>query len=55
MRVVLGTTMDRAVHARFPPKPTGQKVELVKAYFSAVLNPHNTFHVATKDTRGSGL
>ena len=38
-----------------PPKPTRQKVELVKTYFSAVLNPHTTFHVATKDTRGSRL
>ena len=38
-----------------PPKPTRQTVELVKACFSAVLNPHNTFHVATRDTRGSRL
>ena len=34
---------------------TKQKVEQVKAYFSAVENPHNPFHEAVKDTEGCGL
>ena len=34
---------------------TRQKVEQVKAYFSAVENPHNPLHEAVKDTKGSRL
>ena len=35
-----------------PPVQTGQKVEQVKAYFSAVENPHNPLHEAVKDAKG---
>ena len=38
-----------------PPVWTRQKVEQVKAYFSAVENPHNPPHEAMKDTRGCRL
>ena len=34
---------------------TRQKVEQVKAYFSAVENPHNPLHEAVKDTKGCKL
>ena len=37
------------------PMQTTQKVEQVKAYFSAVGNPHNTLHQAVKDTKGYRL
>ena len=38
-----------------PPMLTRQKVEQVKAYFSAVKNPHNPLHEAVKDTEGCRL
>ena len=38
-----------------PPVWTRQKVEQVKAYFSAVENPHNPLHEAVKDTKGCRL
>ena len=60
MRVILGTTKGTpTVTMRFmldlPPRQTRQKVEQVKAYFSAVENPHNPLHEAVKDTKGSRL
>ena len=38
-----------------PPLQTTQKVEQVKAYFSAVGNPHNPLHEAVRDTKGCKL
>ena len=38
-----------------PPMQTRQEVERVKAYFSAIGNPHNPLHEAVKDTQGSRL
>ena len=38
-----------------PPMHTRQKVEQVKAYFSAIENPHNPLHEAVKDTKGCRL
>ena len=38
-----------------PPTETRQKVEQVKAYFSAVENPNNPLHEAVKDTEGCRL
>ena len=62
MRVILGTTKDTCTPIetmRFildlPPLQTTQKVEQVKAYFSAVGNPHNPLHEAVKDTKGCRL
>ena len=60
MRVILGTTKDTPTETtRFmldlPPMQTRQKVEQVKAYFSAVENPHNPLHEAVKDTKGCRL
>ena len=57
MRVILGTTKDTPTETtRFmldlPPMQTRQKVEQVKAYFSAVENPQNPLHDAVKDTKG---
>ena len=54
MRVILGTTKITPTEtSRFkldlPPMQTRQKVEQVKAYFSAVENPHNPPHEAVKD------
>ena len=48
MRVILGTTKDTAIETmRFmldlPPMQTRQKVEHVKAYFSAVENHRKHF------------
>ena len=34
-----------------PPMQTRQKVEQVKAYFSAVEKPHNPLYEAVKDTK----
>ena len=56
MRVILGTTKDTLIETmRFmldlPPMQTRQKVEQVKAYFSAVENPHNPLHEVVKDTK----
>ena len=60
MRVILGTTKDTPIETmRFmldlPPLQTRQKVEQVKAYFSAIGNPHNPLHEAVKDTKGCRL
>ena len=60
VRVILGTTKDTPTKTmRFmldlPPMKSRQKVEQVKAYFSAVENPHNPLHEAVKDTKGSRL
>ena len=60
MRVILGTTNDTPTETmRFmidlPPLKITQKVEQVKAYFSAVGNPHNPLHEAVKDTKGCRL
>ena len=57
MRVILGTTKDTPTETlRFmldlPPMQTRQKVEQVKAYFSAVENPHNPLHEVVKDPKG---
>ena len=59
-RVILGTTKDTPTETtRFmlglPPMQTRQKVEQVKAYFSAVEIPHNPVHEAVKDTKGCRL
>ena len=35
-----------------PTVQTRQKVEQVKAYFSAIKNPQNPLHEAMKDTKG---
>ena len=56
MRVILGTTQDTPIETmrymlHLPPMQTGQKVEQVKAYFSAVKNHHNPLHEAVKDTQ----
>ena len=56
MRVILATTKDTTTETtRFmldlPPIQTRHKVEQVKAYVSAVENPHNTLHEAVKDTK----
>ena len=42
MRVILGTTKDTPTETMpdLPPMQTRQKAEQVKAYFSAVENPH---------------
>ena len=60
MRVILGTTKDTHIGTRrfmldLPPMQTRQKVEQVKAYFSAVENPHNPLYEAVKDTKGCRL
>ena len=60
MRVILGATKDTPTETtRFmldlPPMQTRQKVEQVKAYFSAVENPHNPLHEAVKDIKGCRL
>ena len=57
MRVILGTTKDTPTETmRFmldlPPMQTRQKVEQVKAYFSAVENHHNPLHEVVKDPKG---
>ena len=63
MRVILGTTKGTPIETtRFMldlspilPMQTRQNVEQVKAYFSAVKNPHNPLHEAAKDTTGCRL
>ena len=60
MRVTLGTAKDTPIETiRFmldlPPMQTRQKVEQVKAYFSAVENPHSPLQEAVKDTKGCRL
>ena len=57
MPVILRTTKDTPTETvRFmpdlSPMQTRQKVEQVKAYFSAIENPHNPLHKAVKDTKG---
>ena len=56
MGVILGTTKDTPTETmRFvldlPPMQTRQNVEQVKAYFSAVENPHNPLHEAVEVTK----
>ena len=60
MPVILGTTMDTSSETtRFvtdiPPTQTRQKMTQVKAYFSAVENPHIPLHDTVKDTEGCRL
>ena len=60
MRVILGTSKDIPTETmRFmldlPPMQSRQRLEQVKAYFSAVDNPNNPLHKAVKDTKGSRL
>ena len=60
MRVILATTKDTTTETtRFmldlPPIQTRHKVEQVKAYVSAVENPHNPLHEAVKNTKGCRL
>ena len=60
IQVILETTKDTPIETtRFmldlPPTPARQKVEQVKAHFSAVENPHNPLHEAVKDTKGCRL
>ena len=54
MRVMLGTTKDTPIETMIilvlPPVQTRHKEEQVKAYFSAVENPHIPPHEAVKDT-----
>ena len=38
-----------------PPMQTRQKVEQIKAYFSAIENSLKPFHEAVKDTKGCRL
>ena len=57
MRVILENHHDTPSETmRFmlylPPTQTRQKVEQVKAYFSAVENRHNPLHEAVEDTKG---
>ena len=60
MRVILGTTKDTPTETMkfmldLPPMQTRETVEQVKAYFSAIENPHNPLHEAVKDTKGCRL
>ena len=53
----LRTTKDTPTETKrfmldLPPMQTRQKVEQVKAYFSAVENPHDRLHEVVKDTTG---
>ena len=53
IRVILGTTKDTPIETMqfmldLPPMQTRQKVEQIKAYFSAVKNPHNPLHQSMK-------
>ena len=55
--VILRTTKDTPIETMrfmldFPPMQTRQKVEQVKAYFSAIENRHNPLHEAVKDAKG---
>ena len=55
MQVILGTTRDTPTETvkfmlDLPPLEPRQKMEQVKAYSSAVENPHNTLSEAVKDT-----
>ena len=60
MQVILGTTRDTPTETvkfmlDLPPLEPRQKMEQVKAYSSAVENPHNTLSEAVKDTTWRGL
>ena len=60
MQVILRTTKDTPIETRWfmldlPPIQTRQKVEQVKAYFSAIKIPTNPLHKAVKDAKGCGL
>ena len=50
---MLDHSRNHEVHAT--PMQTRQKVEQVKAYFSAVEKTHNPLHEAVKDTKGCRL
>ena len=55
IQVILGTTRDTPTETvkfmlDLPPLEPRQKMEQVKAYPSAVENPHNTLSEAVKDT-----
>lgn len=61
VRVILGTTTGTLTDPMkfmldLPPMQASQKVEQVKAYFSAIkIFPHNLLHVEVKDTNGCRL
>ena len=60
MRVVPGTTKSTPIETMrfmldFLPIQTRHKVEPVKAYFSAIENPHNPLDLDVKDTKGCRL
>ena len=60
VRVILRTTKDTVIETKrfmldLPPVQTRQKVKQVKAYFSAVENPHDRLHEVVKDTKGCSL
>ena len=60
MRIILGTAKDTPIETMrlmldLPQMQTRQKVEQVKAYFSAVENLHNPLNEAMKDTKGCRL
>ena len=60
MRIILGTTRDTPTEAMrhvldLPPVETRQKIAQVKAYLSAVENPQNPLHKATKESKGDRL
>ena len=60
IRVILGNTKDTLIETMkfmldLLPLQIRQKVQQIKAYFSAVRNPHNPLHQAVKDTNGCRL
>ena len=60
MRVILGNTKDTLIETMkvmldLLPIQIIQKVQQIKAYFSAVRNPHNPLHQAVKDPKGCRL
>ena len=60
MREILRTTKDIPTETMsfildLRPTRKRQKEEQVKAYFSAVENPHNPLHEAVKDPKGCKL
>ena len=60
MKTILETIRNTPTEAMryildFPPMHSRQKVAQVKAYLSAVENPQNPFHEATKDIKGDRL
>ena len=56
IRVILGNTKDTLIETMkfmldLLPVQIRQKVQQIKAYSSAVRNPHNPLHQAVKDTK----